>query len=91
MYREEWDTSGLEAASGEDDRRHPTVAHGYRGDHINSATSPSPSSASQGAATVWKSRGAFLRLFDDMWAIGKRWLHPSDQIVSSGVDILTMS
>ena len=89
VYREEWDNGSSAAASGEDNRRH---AHGHA-DHFDGATSPTPSSAShaQGAAMVWKKGGAFLKLFSDMWAIGKRWLHPADLIVSSNiihVDIL---
>ena len=76
MYREEWDSGGFEAANGKDDGQ-STIAYG-RGDHINGATSPSPSSAS---VTVWKNGGAFLKLFSDV--IGKRWMHPADQIVSS--------
>jgi hypothetical protein len=77
VYREEWDAINcFEAASGEDDRRHHTThEHGNCID-INAR----PSSASQGAVMVWKS--AFLSLFGDVWAIGRRWLHPLDQTVS---------
>lgn len=90
MYREEWDSGGFEAANGKDDGQ-STIAYG-RGDCINSATSPSPSSASQGVVTtVWKNGGAFLKLFSDMWTIGKRWLHPADLIVSSSRHTSKMS
>ena len=71
VYREEWDTGGFEAASVEDDRFLNAQSHGH--DCIDST---GPSAASD---AVWKTRGAFLSIFSDMWVMGKRLLHPTDQ------------
>ena len=71
VYREEWDTGAFEAASVEEDGLLNAQSHGH-----DCTDSAGPSAASD---AVWKTRGAFLSIFSDMWVMGKRLLHPTDQ------------